>query len=230
MKKIKIVTPENIEVEYLLADIGSRTAAALIDFLLQGVVSIILLVAVLFISTQSELLWEEHYGWIIAIVLLINAIIAYGYFIVMELSMNGVTIGKKIMGLRAIRSNGQPLTLKHSALRNFFRLFLDVFGIGVVSIFISKNRKRVGDYVASTIVILEENKKPPLLLEDLLTKNQSMYYQLSREEQEVLREYLSRRSSLTKNSSLREEIRTHFTASLKDRINEEELEHFIDAL
>lgn len=230
MKKIKIVTPENIEVEYLLADIGSRTAAALIDFLLQAIVSIILWVAVIFISTRPGQLWDNYEGWVIAIVLLINAIIAFAYFIVMELSMNGVTIGKKVLGLRAIRSNGQPLTLKHSALRNFFRLFLDIFGVGVVAIFFSKSRKRIGDYVASTIVIIEEKKKAPVLLADLLTKNQSTYYKLSPEEQEILREYLARRGSLAEESPIRQEIRTYFVNSLIDRSNEEELKQFIDAL
>ena len=37
MKKIKITTPENIEVEYNLADIGSRTAAMVIDYLIQAI-------------------------------------------------------------------------------------------------------------------------------------------------------------------------------------------------
>ena len=33
-----------------------------------------------------------------------------------ELKMNGMTIGKK-MNIRVIRTNGQPISLSHSALR-----------------------------------------------------------------------------------------------------------------
>ena len=230
MKKIKIVTPENIEVEYLLADVGSRAAAAIIDFLVQGVVSIILLIAILLISSNSPELWAESHGWIVGISLLINAAITYSYFIVMELSMNGVTLGKKVMKLRAIRNNGQPLTLKHSALRNFFRLFIDLYGVGVVSIFISKNRKRIGDYVASTIVVVETDKASPILLNNMLFKHQNIRYYLSEEEEYLLRDYISRKDSLGEHKQLSEELRGYFARKLQDQLPEEELKSFLNSI
>ena len=216
MKKIKIITPENIEVEYLLADVASRTAASLIDFLIQGIVTLILFIAILLISRYSNELWEDYYGWVIGIALLINTITTYSYFIVMELSMNGVTFGKKIMKLRTIRNNGQPLTLKHSAIRNLFRLFIDLFGVGVVLIFFTKERKRIGDFVASTIVIIEEDKTPPILLDGLLTKNQGISSYLSPEEQDLLRIYISRRDSIEDSNQLREALKSHFQERFKD--------------
>jgi uncharacterized RDD family membrane protein YckC len=179
MKKINIITPENIEVEYKLADLTSRTGAAAIDMLIQGLLLVILGIGVFLIVYFSPEFWENYYGWIIGIALIIFAIISYGYFIAMELTMNGQTLGKKILKLRTIRKNGEPITLKHSAIRNLFRVFIDVFGLGVVFIFFSKEHKRLGDYAASTIVVLEENKTSPITLESLQNNNDYINYYLS---------------------------------------------------
>ena len=210
MKKIKITTPENIEVEYTLADIGSRTAAVIIDSLVQGLFLLVLGIAIVLLMVYSQDFWKQYYGWIIGISLLIYALITYGYFIAMELSMNGQTLGKKLMHLRTIRTNGQPITLKHSSIRNLFRVFIDMLGIGPLLIFFTKEHKRLGDFAASTIVIAEENKNQPITLEALYRTNDKLSYYLSKEEQELLRDYLERKNSMKDYSGLRQELTNHF--------------------
>ncbi|MCM0647928.1 RDD family protein [Clostridium swellfunianum] len=216
MKKIKITTPENIEVEYTLADIGSRTAAVIIDSLVQGLFILILGIAIVLIMVYSQDFWQRYYGWIVGISLLTYAIITYGYFIAMELSMNGQTLGKKAMHLRTIRTNGQPITLKHSAIRNLFRVFADMLGIGAILIFFNKQHKRLGDMAASTIVVVEENKSRPITLEDLYKDRDNLSYYLSKEEQELLRDYFNRKSSMTDYSELREELINYFSKKFQD--------------
>jgi len=230
MQKIKITTPENIEVEYTLAAIGSRTGAALIDMLIQGVIFLILGIALLLIGYFSPGFWEEYYGWIIGVTLLVYAVISYGYFIAMEISMNGMTPGKKIFRIRTIRNNGQPITLKHSALRNLFRVFLDVFGVGVVLIFFTKQHKRVGDFVASTIVVTEENKAHPITLEGLQKINEHYRYLISEEEYEILREYVQRKNSMEDCDYLKEELKQHFRKKFESQINLGEWDAFIEGL
>ena len=107
MKKITIITPENIEVEYVLAEVASRVASAFVDMLIQGLLIMPLVIAILLMTKYAEAFMSIYYGWVIGISLLILFLIIYGYFIVMELSMNGQTIGKKIFKLRTIRKNGQ---------------------------------------------------------------------------------------------------------------------------
>jgi uncharacterized RDD family membrane protein YckC len=230
MQKIKITTPENIEVEYTLAGLGSRTGAALIDMIIQGVVFLILGIALLLIGYFSPGFWEEYYGWIIGGTLLVYALISYGYFIAMELSMNGMTPGKKVFKIRAIRNNGQPITLKHSALRNLFRVFLDVFGVGVVLIFFTKQHKRVGDLVASTIVVAEENKTQPITLESLQNINEHYRYLMSEEEYEILRDYVQRKNSMEDSDYLKEEIKLHFSKKFENQVNSSEWDAFIEGL
>ena len=211
MKKIKITTPENIEVEYLLADVASRGAAAVIDMLIQGILILPLIIGILLIAFFASDFWASYYGWIIGISLLILIIIVYGYFIIMELSSNGQTIGKKVLKLRTIRKNGQSITLKHSAIRNLFRIFVDMYGIGVVLIFSSKEHNRVGDYLASTIVIAEENKTRPVTLESLEKVDTNFGYYMSKEESELLREYYERKNSMENYLELQQELKLHFT-------------------
>jgi uncharacterized RDD family membrane protein YckC len=210
MKKIKITTPENIEVEYTLADIGSRTAAVIIDSLVQSLFLLVLVIAIVLMMVYSQAFWEQYYGWVVGVSLLIYALITYGYFIAMELSTNGQTLGKRVMHLRTIRTNGQPITLKHSAIRNLFRVFIDMLGIGALLIFFTKQHKRLGDFAASTIVIAEENKNRPITLEDLYRNNDSLSFYLSKEEQELLRDYMERKNSMKDCSELREELANHF--------------------
>ena len=211
MKKIKITTPENIEVEYLLADVASRGAAAVIDMLIQGILILPLIIGILLIAFFASDFWASYYGWIIGISLLILIIIVYGYFIIMELSSNGQTIGKKVLKLRTIRKNGQSITLKHSAIRNLFRIFVDMYGIGVVLIFSSKEHNRVGDYLASTIVIAEESKTRPVTLESLEKIDTNFGYYMSKEESELLREYYERKNSMENYLELQQELKLHFT-------------------
>lgn len=227
MNKIKITTPENIEVEYTLADIGSRTAAAIIDSLIQGLFLLVLLIVMVAMNYFSPIFWERYYGWIEGISLLIYGLITYGYFIVMELSGNGQTIGKKVLKLRAIRNNGQPLTLKHSAIRNLFRVFIDILGIGTIMIFFTKDHKRLGDFAASTIVISEASEKAPVTLEELQNANENYSYYISTEEQELLRDYFKRKHEMDKYEELREELRLHFIRKFEAEGNLEEWKDFI---
>lgn len=230
MKKIKIITPENIEVEYTLAGLGSRAGAALIDMIIQGVMILLLAIALIAIGFFSPELWNEYYGWIIGGTLLVYVLISYAYFIAMELSMNGMTPGKKIFEIRTIRSNGQPITLKHSALRNLFRVFLDVFGVGVMLIFFTKQHKRVGDYVASTIVVAEENISRPVMLEGLKVINEQYGHLISQKEYEILGEYAHRRNSIENCDYLRSELNKHFRKKFETEICLNEWDKFITEL
>jgi len=230
LKKIKITTPENIEVEYNLADIGSRTGAALIDMIIQAGFMIILLITIALVAYFSKDFYSKYYGWIIGISLLLFAIISYGYFIVMEITMNGQTIGKRVLKLRTIRNNGQPITLKHSAIRNLFRVFIDMFGLGMVFIFFSKEHKRLGDYVASTIVVEEKSESLPVTLESLEKINENFSYYVSMEEQELLRDYLQRKSKMENYSELREELKNHFTKKFETLGILNDWESFINEL
>jgi len=161
-----INTPENIEIEYRLAGLGSRLAAALIDLMIQFTAIFILYVIILgsimgvnfrnietFVDSVIPLLNFEGVGF--ALLIVSQFVIYYGYYVVCEFGMNGQTIGKKIFKLRVIRNNGQPISLDHSIVRNLLRYTLDMTGAGIICIMLNKQHKRIGDMAASTIVVAE---------------------------------------------------------------------------
>lgn len=230
MNKVKITTPENIEVEYVLAGLASRTAAAIIDTLIQIIIFIMLAAVLVAIRYKLTKLWYNYYGWIIGISLIIYTAITYGYFILMEIKMNGQTFGKRIYKLRTIRNNGQPITLKHSAIRNLFRVLIDSYGVGIVMMFFSKEHKRVGDLLASTIVVIEQNAVRPVTLDSIQKLNELSSYHISEKEKELLREYFERKAEMEDYTQLRENLKLHFTNKFEALGILDEWQQFINEL
>lgn len=230
MKTIKIMTPENIELEFCLAGLFSRAAAAMIDTLIQMCFMMLELVVIIIIDINSKEFFDKYIGWIVGTSLIVGVLILYGYYVVLELNMNGKTLGKKIMNIRTIRMNGQPLSLRHCLIRNLFRVFIDNMGIGVVMIFLSQEQRRVGDLAASTVVIIDEKKKMPCTLDTLEGMDDELRCYLTKEEYELLKEYAMRRSTMKNYEGLRNKLKEYFTEKSMQLGNYEKFKRFIDAL
>ena len=145
-----IISPSGVEVTYKLAGAGSRLAAFLIDFAVQILFIIILIWAMLFRNISPS-------GTILAALYVTVFGIYFGYFIVLEFFMKGQSIGKRIMRLRVIRANGQPVELPQILIRGFMRSAVDIFFVGFFAI-ISKHR-RLGDMAAGTFVVCERHDR-----------------------------------------------------------------------
>jgi uncharacterized RDD family membrane protein YckC len=156
MKFITIVTPANIEVEYRLANAGSRLAAFLIDFALQLTLIFLMASAVLFgfAGLRFSTLHEAS-GATLGFVLVAAFAIHFGYFIFCELTMNGQSPGKRIFGLRVICDNGRPVGFTQSLVRNLMRPAVDMLYVGLFVIIFSDKHKRLGDFAAGTLVVSE---------------------------------------------------------------------------
>jgi len=205
MNYITIITPENIEIEYRLAGLGSRLAAALIDLMIQLAAIFILYVVILgsimgvdfrnietFVDTIIPLLNLEGVGF--ALLIVSQFVIYYGYYVACEFGMNGQTIGKKLFKLRVIRNNGQPISLDHSIVRNLLRYTLDMTGIGIICIMINKHHKRIGDMAASTIVVAENPDLDIIYLNKPLEQSETfLNLRLNDDEYYLLVGFLERR-------------------------------------
>ena len=230
MKKIKITTPDNIEVEYSLANIGSRMAATGIDSIIIYLTIFLLILGIMIIVSWVPEFWDEFNGWILALIVAANGIINYGYYMIAELIMNGQTPGKRLLGLRTIRSNGQPITFKLSAIRNLFKVIIDSYGVGVLMIFLTKDHKRIGDILASTMVVIEDKKQAPVTLQDLTGDKDKYSYYLSQEENDLLQEYYRRKGEMKDYSLLQQSIREYFTEKFQDEDTLDQWKEFIDKI
>ena len=147
-------TPENIDVAYDVAGIGSRFMAAIIDTFLLVVLQIILGALSAFIANQIDT--PDARSVINAIWALLSFLFLWGYYMIFELIWNGQSPGKRLLGLRVVREGGRPITLVASAIRNLVRIidFLPgLYGIGVLAMFIDKRARRLGDLAAGTLVV-----------------------------------------------------------------------------
>ena len=80
--------------------------------------------------------------------------IGIAYFVVMEATMGG-TLGKKALGIKIVKQDGTPMDWQASIIRNVLRIIdgLFVYLVGAIVIWTSKDKQRLGDKVAHTLVV-----------------------------------------------------------------------------
>jgi uncharacterized RDD family membrane protein YckC len=151
--RLHIATPEGISVDLVLAGLGSRFAAALLDLVFKGC---LIILALLLASALGD------FGT--ALFAIATFVIYAGYDIAFEVLAGGRTPGKRWTGLRVLRDDGRPVDLLASAIRNVVRL-VDGPALGylpaMVSILVTRRNQRLGDLAASTIVVREPRKRDP---------------------------------------------------------------------
>jgi uncharacterized RDD family membrane protein YckC len=161
-----VETPEQIDLRYDLAGIGSRFLAALIDHTLIAIILSLACVGATLLADQLSLGLDSF------IILSIFAVGVYlflcAYYIFFETTWNGQTPGKRLIGIRMVRTGGRPIGFLGSAIRNFIRLadFLPIlYGIGVVVMFIDGRSRRLGDLAAGALAV-KEGKQVTLAMLD----------------------------------------------------------------
>src|SRR5262245_10786567 len=150
-----VETPERVELRFILASVGNRFLAAGIDHFIQ--LLLILIAALIFLWAAGWSRVSSLGVWAAALMILAVFSIYWGYFVLFEAIWSGQTPGKRIMKLRVIREDGRPVRFFEVFVRNLLRVFVDfmpvpTYAVGVVSIVFSSQSKRIGDFVAGTVV------------------------------------------------------------------------------
>ena len=159
-QRVDVETPEQVVFSYTVAGIGSRAAAALIDYAI--CVALFLALAFVVARIAGAMLRGADtppQGWLVAIFLIGQLFIVWGYYVFFEGLGDGQTPGKRRLGLRVVQDGGYSVSFAASAVRNLVRI-VDMqpgftYGVGIVSAALSRSGKRVGDLVAGTFVVRE---------------------------------------------------------------------------
>ena len=202
MDNLLIDTPEQIPLEFPLAGIGSRSLALAVDTAIQAVVGLVL--AGIVFAVKSKLFkTPSRSAWALALVVVIWFLLQSGYFALFETIWNGQTPGKRWTHLRVIQDSGRPITVYESFARNLLRIVDSLpalYGVAIISALLSAKSKRLGDYVAGTVVVHER----PAVLETGFgadsTASATLRYDVSRlttEEFQLIEAFLLRRKQLT---------------------------------
>ncbi|MEP7136279.1 MAG: RDD family protein [Chloroflexota bacterium] len=216
---LDINTPENVAFGYQVAGIGSRFLAAILDtlliFLLQAAV-IAAFLLILYVLDQTALA-KNFSAWAIAGLGLVTFLFYWGYYIFFEMLWNGQTPGKRRAGIRVIRTDGTPITLSESLIRNLVRivdLLPAAYGLGVLTMFIDKQSRRLGDLAAGTLVV---HDRAPISIQSLSVRRAVNYSmrgfkplsldgfpleRLTNDDQSLIDNFLSRRDQLTHRGAL----------------------------
>jgi uncharacterized RDD family membrane protein YckC len=186
--QLNIETPEQVELRFPVAGIGSRFLALLIDTVIQFVAVMILFLlfaVVVAVATrggqtpapQSNVNPETAAKWFIAGVILFYFLLYWGYFSLFEAFWNGQTPGKKIFKIRVIKETGRQVTLFEALARNLLRAVdsQPFYLIGVITMLCNKQQKRLGDFVAGTIVVHERLEEQPMIAHNSRTFTAALY-------------------------------------------------------
>jgi len=209
-----VETPENIRFGYDVADIGSRFLAILIDTLIQGVLYMLLFVAIIFVVNQlTAFPLPETATTILAVLLILTVfMIQFGYFWFLEIVMAGQTPGKRLFRLRVVKDNGYPLSTVDSTIRNVVRIidFFPLFyGVGVITMFTNRRAKRLGDFAAGTLVVKmrDEVRLSDIKVAPKETKQAAPLYadgaeRLEESDISLIESFLQRRTNFTNKDEL----------------------------
>ena len=200
--KLTIETPEQTDLDFALAGIGSRFLALAFDTLVQILVGIVVFFTGALIGIFASLTSAQSSLWVLALLLLSIFALYFGYFAIFEAIWNGSTPGKRIVGIRVIKDSGRPITPAESVARNLFRIVDQLpgfYAVGIISALLSRQSKRLGDYVAGTVVVHErtlQDIKPAWQSSPPATAGMHRADRLSNEEFALVEAFLNRRSSL----------------------------------
>lgn len=152
MSTFDILTSQNVSVKYATAGVGNRMAASAIDYIFLGIWGLLISVVV-----------QNGFEPGKVVILILFGLPVIIYHPVMEIFFNGQSVGKMMMKIRVMKTDGSTPSVTSYLLRWIFRL-IDVTASGgsvaVTSIAFTGKSQRLGDLAAGTTVIrLKERTK-----------------------------------------------------------------------
>jgi uncharacterized RDD family membrane protein YckC len=163
MPSLHFETPENVQVQYEPAGLGTRFIAWFVDQVIVWVgtvlVIILLIIAgVSFVSALADIGDSESRDemeaimYFVGMMMLIWSLGSWVYFGGSELLLRGQTVGKRVCKIRVIKANGFQLDAGSILVRTFFRVVDHLPPMWLFPL-ISRLHQRAGDMVAGTIVV-----------------------------------------------------------------------------
>lgn len=145
-----LVTGEGVSVEVPVASVPSRVASRLLDLLITLALALggFFVVGMLVRGTSDAVARAATILLVVSLTVILP--------VVFEVLTKGRSPGKYALGLRTVRDDGGPITLRHSVIRHlvgFVEFYLLQGAPAVVAAVIHPRAKRLGDMAAGTYVM-----------------------------------------------------------------------------
>lgn len=162
-------------IRYELASLRERIMAFFLDQATIWFGIFVIFIFILLIGADESRAMQLLTAWLVIIVF-------WSYSLLMEILLDGQTLGKRLMGLKVVKLSGVEPRPADFVMRWMFRL-LDIWGslgaLGCLMIGTTPNAQRMGDLLADTIVIRlrpTQHVALPALLRMHETKAESALY------------------------------------------------------
>ena len=219
---LSVQTPEGIEFILYPAGVLIRGCSYSIDLTIQ----LVLIIAAAF-SLGSLITIIGAWLW-----MLILFAVNWFYYVFFEIFFKGQSLGKKILGLRVVRSDGSPVNPGASFLRNLLRFadtFLFLYIIALICMSASQGFRRLGDWAADTLVVYTKNAPSSSRRFDMswLSKYEtlSLPQNLSYEEKQTILMFARRYPLMSKERA--DEIAKDYAQILKNEDNRTDSEYLL---
>lgn len=174
--QIEFETPENIQVGYQPAGLGTRFVAWFVDNIIMvfaGVVIFIVLACSGVVTDDvlkqvaepaqsadgkdnaSAERTHEALVYLMGVFAMVWGLGGFVYFGASELALRGQTVGKRLSGIRVVKRDGFALEAGSIVVRNIFRVVDHLPPLWLVPL-LSAASQRLGDMVAGTIVVFDK--------------------------------------------------------------------------
>jgi uncharacterized RDD family membrane protein YckC len=142
--RITVSTPEGVDLDLVVAGLGSRFMSSLVDSALQAAL-ILPLLALAQVGVAG-----------VAAASVGGLLVVFGYPMACDALLDGRTVGRRVTGLRLVTEDGGRVGVLAAAVRNIVRL-VDIlpgaYSIGALAVIVSSRNQRVGDMAAGTLVV-----------------------------------------------------------------------------
>jgi uncharacterized membrane protein SpoIIM required for sporulation/uncharacterized RDD family membrane protein YckC len=225
---VDVETPELVVLTYSIAGVGSRVLAAITDLLICAGILLGLVITMLVLTrgrSSSASQGGASGSWALAVMILAQFAVLWGYYVLFEGLMDGQTPGKRIHRLRVVREGGYSITFGVSAVRNLLRIVdmqpAFLYLVGLASLLVTKHSRRLGDLVAGTLVVREEVRPPAETSTGPVrerTTEALLQTSLSEDEYLVLDRFVERWSALEprRRAALATQLAARFAGALPD--------------
>lgn len=154
-----------VDMSLRIAGPGTRSFAFVTDWLIRLLVALtLILVAALWALLPGVSKSVSTVIWATAVILAL--LVYFLYHPVLEVLMRGRTPGKHRAGARIVTVEGATPTVGSLLMRNLFRLIdcmPGFYALGLACCLFTEKRVRLGDMVAGTVLVLEEDEVPQAL-------------------------------------------------------------------
>jgi uncharacterized RDD family membrane protein YckC len=146
----RVATPEGIELTLRLAGPVPRALAWSVDFLLRALL-------VLVVSLIASRFGRAGTGVVLITAFFVEWLLPAWF----EAMWSGQTPGKRMFGLAVLNDDGTPVRWPGALTRNLLRAadFLPfLYGVGLITMLMNRDFKRLGDLAAGTVVVYQAEK------------------------------------------------------------------------